>query len=253
MKLPFTTNDGCGHRARLGLIVLQSDETMEYELARWLGIEGVVLHVSRVPSALEVTPKTLAAMADHIPASAALMPKDPPFAAIAYGCTSGATIIGETRVEELVQGVVGPIPVTNPLTAVKAACRSLNVRKLGFVTPYVADVSSAMRTALMSDGIEVSGFGSFEEGIERRVARISEDAVLAAIETVAAMAPCDAVFASCTNLRSLGIIVEAERRIGRPVISSNAALAWHLQVLSGLDPAPELPTSQLFNKARKHL
>ncbi len=43
----------------------------------------------------------------------------------------------------------------------------------------------------------------------------------------------DAVFVSCTTLRVAGIVEAAERQLGKPVISSNLALAWHSLRLAG--------------------
>jgi maleate isomerase len=60
------------------------------------------------------------------------------------------------------------------------------------------------------------------------------------------MADCDAVFVSCTNLRVAEIAEEAERRIGRPVLSSNLALAWHMLTLAGL-PASGSVNCRLMN------
>ena len=92
-----------------------------------------------------------------------------------------------------------------------------------------------MRLKLELAGIEIAGFGSFEEGNDRVVARITGASILRAVEAVAAQTPCDAVFVACTNLRCLDVLAEAEARIGRPVISSNLALAWHMLHLAGID------------------
>ena len=43
----------------------------------------------------------------------------------------------------------------------------------------------------------------------------------------------DGIFLSCTNLRTLDLIMPLEESIGLPVISSNLALAWHLGKLTG--------------------
>jgi maleate isomerase len=47
---------------------------------------------------------------------------------------------------------------------------------------------------------------------------------------------CDAVFVSCTNLRTFGILPQAEDQLGKSVVSSNQALCWHLLRLSGIGP-----------------
>jgi maleate isomerase len=71
--------------------------------------------------------------------------------------------------------------VTDPLSAIIAACEALNVKKLGFLTPYVAEVSAQMREKLETSGRSVVAFGSFEESEDRVVAKISESSILSAI------------------------------------------------------------------------
>lgn len=241
MKLPFTTDDGMGAKATLGLIVLPADETLENELRAILPRDGVALYHSRIAMPPEVTPETLAAMEQALPAAVSMLP-DIPFDVIGYGCTSGATVIGPEGVARAVQSVRPGAQVADPVSATMAAARHLGASRISFVTPYVESVSAAMRALLKASGFGIAGFGSFMEGNDRVVARIAPDAVLAAIETVAAMAPSDAVFVSCTNLRVASIAEEAERRIGRPVISSNLALAWQMMRAAGLrsDTAPRI-------------
>jgi maleate isomerase len=90
-----------------------------------------------------------------------------------------------------------------------------------------------MRRLLEENGFQVTGFGSFEQQEEQVVSRISQASTLQAILDIGRNSACDAVFASCTNLRTLGLLAEAEQRLGKPVISSNQALAWHLLRLAG--------------------
>ena len=44
----------------------------------------------------------------------------------------------------------------------------------------------------------------------------------------------DAIFISCGALRSIEIIDELEARTGKPVVTSNQALAWHALRLAGI-------------------
>ena len=249
MHLDYDTDDGAGWRARLGLIVLQGDETLESEFRRFLDVDGVALYVTRVPSGLEVNNESLAAMADHIPAAARLLPPATELDVVGYACTSGATVIGTDEVARLIRGArpthdagsFANAAITDPLTAVVAACRTLGAARIGFVTPYVADVSYSMRTVLEGQGLEIAGFGSFEQGEERIVARIAPASIHAAILQVGRAAPCDAVFVSCTNARTLDILDAAESDLGLPVVSSNQALAWHMLRSAGIDdPRPDL-------------
>ena len=238
MKLAFDSDDGFGRRAALGLIVLQADETVEPEFRSLVDLEGVVLYHSRVPSGAEVTPESLAAMQTEIPTAAGLLPPTAELDVIGYACTSGATVIGEAAVAAAIHSVRPGVATSDPLTATKAACRALGVRRLGFVTPYVAEVSAAMRRNLEGAGLEIAAFGSFEESEEAVVARIAPGSVLDAIVEVGAAPDCEAVFASCTNLRATGVIAEAEARLSKPVVTSNQALAWHMLRLAGLPNGP---------------
>ena len=237
LKLAFHFDEGFGRRAVLGLIVLQADETVEPEFRGLVDLEGVVLYHSRVPSGAEVTPESLAAMRAEIPTAARLLPPTAALDVIGYACTSGATVIGEATVAEAIRSVRPGVATSDPLTAVKAACRALGIRRLGFVTPYIAEVSAAMRRNLEDTGLEIAAFGSFEESEEAVVARIAPASVLDAIVKVGAAPDCEAVFAACTNLRTAGVIAEAEARLDKPVVTSNQALAWHMLRLAGLPDA----------------
>ncbi len=238
MSLPFETDHGIGHRAALGLIVLQSDETIEVEFREFTGLDGVSLLQSRIQSGSEVTTETLARMEAEIPASVGLLPQAASFDVIGYACTSGATIIGEEKVTAAIQRAKPGVAATNPLTAVKAAFRALGVTRIGFVTPYIAGVSAAMRRNLEASNFHIATFGSFEQSDEHTVARIASSSVLQAILHIGGAHDCEAVFASCTNLRTVDVIEEAEAKLGKPVISSNQALAWHMLRLAGISDKP---------------
>ena len=233
-KLDYDFAPRIGARATMGLIALSTDETIEPELGRIFPRDAVATYVSRIAFAEQVSPDTLREMEAGLPASAALLPLSAEFDVIGYGCTSGATMIGPARIAELISGTTGAAHVTDPITAVIAALRALNAGRIGFITPYVADVSAPMRAVLEQAGIDIAHFASFEEPDDPKVARISPAAIKSAILKVAATAPAEAIFVSCTNLRALDVIAEAEAEIGIPVISSNQALAWHMMRLAGL-------------------
>ncbi|OED48964.1 Asp/Glu racemase [Rhodobacteraceae bacterium (ex Bugula neritina AB1)] len=248
MKLPYDTDAGIGTRATLGVIVLETDETLEPEFSRMMAQPGVALYHSRIPMVPEVRPETLAKMQADLPASARLFPSTPDFDVIGYGCTSASTVIGSDKVAEAVQTVLPKVKVTDPLAAIIAAGRALGAARFGFVTPYLPEVSAQMRAKLEAEGFEITGFGSFEQKDDRVVARISETAIAKAAKQVAAQAECDAIVISCTNLRCLQVIPEIEAETGVPVISSNQALGWHMLRLAGV--ADERPAfGRLFTQA----
>ncbi len=237
MNLDFQTDSGIGTAGNLGLIVLQTDETLEQEMAQLLRAPGIAIYHNRIANQDEVNEETLARMEADLPASAALFPSGLSFDAIGYGCTSAATVIGPARVAAAIGRSRPEAKVTEPISATIAACRALGVKRLGFVTPYLAEVSACMRAILEESGMEIAAFGSFNESQDPVVARIAPASIVAAIEAVSAEAACDAVFVACTNLRCAAIVQEAEESIGIPVLTSNLALAWHMLTLAGLETA----------------
>jgi maleate isomerase len=77
--------------------------------------------------------------------------------------------------------------------------------------------------------------GSFNHPDDNEVARISERSIEDALVELGSHDDVDGVFISCTSLRVCGIVERAEERLGKPVTSSNHALAWHALRLAGVD------------------
>ena len=248
-SLPFDVDNGLGARAKIGLVVLQTDQTIEHEFASILRRDDVALYHARIPNAMDVTPETLRQMEADMLVAAALLPAQFDFDVIGYCCTSGATMIGESRVDQILRGVHPKALTSNPLTACKAALNALGLKRIALVTPYAADVTSEMRDNLKAAGIAINAVASFNQSDDFKVARISSQSILDAVEQIGARDDCDGVFVSCTSLRTLPIIAAAEARLGKPVISSNQALAWHLMRLAGMDDGPDT-AGQLFHHPR---
>ncbi|MEM1039084.1 MAG: Asp/Glu racemase [Pseudomonadota bacterium] len=227
----------------IGLIVLQSDETIEQDF-RWLFSPQVCdLYVSRVPSGLEVTGDTLAEMAQTLPMAASLFPQSLSLDVIGYGCTSGSSVIGPDRVAALVREgrpkTHAASAVTEPLSALITACKARGITRLALLSPYIEDVSAALRARLSDAGIETPLFGSFSEAEEAKVARIDEASIMAAATALCVdrKGDFDGLFLSCTNLKALDVLAPLEESLGVPVMSSNSVLADHMSMLAGIEVA----------------
>lgn len=225
MALPYSLIPD--DRPQIGMVVLQSDESIETDMRRIIP-PSVELFVSRVPSATTVSPETLRSMETVLTQAASLFPLDARFRVVGYGCTSATAQIGADRIGDLIKSGTHTDAVTEPVSALVAACQALNVKRLGLISPYVASVSDKLRAVLAENGITVTAFESFEEAEESKVVRIAPDSIAQAAVEMAQSVDCDAVFLSCTNLRTLDIIDRVEQATGVPVLSSNQVLAWHL-------------------------
>lgn len=233
-RLSFTQDAGAGERARIGLLVLESDQTVEWEFRKLTDLPGVSVYHSRLANDATVTPETLAKMEHELPVAAELLPNYLDLSSIGYGCTSASTIIGEERVGEIFNDCHPDVPSTNPLSAAKAALKTMGVQRLALLTPYSPDVTSAMQNEFNAAGIEVKLVGSFYEESDIVVGKIDPQSILDATIKLGQNENCDGVFISCTSLRAADIVQEAEDVLGKPVTASNHALAWHLLRLAGI-------------------
>ena len=231
----FETDEGQATRAAIGVVVLQTDETIEHDFRAMFPTDGVRCYVNRISSHAEVSEATLRSMKRDLTAVAAQLPQAVPLDAIGYGCTAASLVIGEEKVSALLTADRPGVPASNPFSALKAACRALGVRRLAIVSPYAHELSASLRDGLEEAGIQVPRIVSFGVREERVVARIVPGSILDALMDAGGSADCDAVFASCTNLRAADVISVAESRLGKPVLCSNQVLAWHLMRLAGLD------------------
>ncbi|MFK7836156.1 MAG: Asp/Glu racemase [Sulfitobacter sp.] len=225
---------------QLGLIVLQSDETLERDM-RWLLPDHVELLVSRVESGEELSHDMIAGMEDRLSASATLLPRGARLMAVGYGCTSASAQIGSKRVAEMIQKGVTTPHVTDPAAALIAACKAMGIGSIGVVNPYIESISAKLCAVVEQAGIRVAAVASFNEPSEANVVRITSKSLTDAASAVAGAKNCTAVFLSCTNLRTLGVIEELEAQLNMPVLSSNQVLAWHMLRLAGITPPPGLP------------
>ena len=232
--LTASQDSGLGARARIGIVVLQSDQTIEHEFATLLRQDGIALYHARIPNEMEVTCDTLRQMEADLPVAVGLLPTSFEFDAIGYCCTSGATMIGEERLDQILRAAHPQARTSNPITACKAALQALGLKRIALITPYAPEVTVEMRDNLARAGFEVNAIGSFNQSDDFKVARITPDSILSAINEMGLRPDCDGVFVSCTSLRVLPVIAEAEAHLGKPVLSSNQVTAWHLARLAGI-------------------
>lgn len=239
--LPFDTDKGVASRARIGLIVLATDNTIEHEWRRIMaGLDGVALYQSRILNDAQITPETLRAMEPRIASATEVILPGAPFDVIAYGCTSATMAIGEDGIFARIREARPEVRCTTPVTAAFAAFRAFGAKRIGVLTPYRADVNRIVADYIEARGFEVPVFGSFNEENDMIAARITPDSVRKGVLAIAEKTKIDAVFVSCTSIRLAENAAEIEKEIGLPLTSSNHAMAWHALRLAGItDTLPQ--------------
>ncbi len=235
--LPFDLDPGIAARARIGVIVLGSDHTVEHEFRRIIDLPGVAFYEARIRNNPRITPETLRDLEGRIAETAALILPGVPLDVVCYGCTSATMVIGEERIFELIGQARPEARVTTPITGAFAAFRAFGAQRIGVLTPYTNDINRFMRDYIQAKGFQVPVFGSFNEDNDNQVARISPASIRDALLTVGRHDDVDAVFVSCTSLRLAEVAAEVEAELGKPVTSANHAMAWHALRLAGIDEA----------------
>ncbi|HEY4162325.1 MAG TPA: Asp/Glu racemase [Dongiaceae bacterium] len=238
--LPFDLDRGIAHRAAIGVIVLASDQTIEYEYRKIFRLDGVALYQSRIMNSSEINPTTLAKMEQGMTEAAAVIKPGMPMDVVAYGCTSGTVVIGEENVFRRIHEAWPNVKCTTPITGAIAGFKALGAKRVALLTPYIDSVNRLLRKFVQDRGIEVPAIGSFNEENDNNVARISADSIRRAALELGRHPSVDAVFVSCTSIRVAEMAARLEKELGKPVTSSNHAMAWHALRLAGIgDPMPE--------------
>lgn len=236
-NIPFTEGEGIGSVAKIGVVVLASDYTIDHEFRKIFTDPKVEYYSARIENSPQVTPATLAAMELKIPEAVSLILPGEALDVVAYGCTSASTVLGEENVFRRIKEVQPDARLTTPVTAAFAAFDAMGAKRIAVLTPYRSDVNATVRSYIVNAGYQVPVFGSFNEELDPVVAKIDFDSISAAVERITRDHEVDMVFVSCTSVRLIEYITALEVQTGLPVTSSNHAMAWHCLRLAGVREA----------------
>jgi maleate isomerase len=217
--------------ARVGLIIPSSNRMVEQEMAHHFPA-GVTLHVAR----LRMTGPHHVALDQLLPRieDATRTLTDAKCDVVAFHCTATSMeegMAGEERVLAAVTRAGAP-RATTTATAIRRAFDALEAHRIVLVTPYSAHTTAEEAEFLRAAGCEVvHAVGFALAGSDAYCATPPEFWRDRTIE--AARRDADAYLVSCANIAALGIIDDLERRLDRPVITSNQAVLWDALVRIG--------------------
>lgn len=207
-----------------GLLALATDVNIEDDL-RGLLPSAIRLCTTRMSNTNPITAETLRQTADRItPAAAGILPGQD-LDVLVYGCTAGAAVIGDDTVERLLLAAKPGARCLSPVSAAAASLRHLGIRRLSILTPNVRPLNEAIADYFANEDFDVDNITGFELRQDPDITRVPPSAIVdAARETCTASA--DGLLICCTSLRVTPVIGKIESMIGRPVVTSNQALAW---------------------------
>lgn len=225
---------GPGARARLGVLVLTTDMSSEWDMTRFTRLDGVDCFVSRMPMALQANVETLKALKNEVVTAAQNLVPWAEFDAIAFACTTGSIAVGPVKLQEMVQSVKPGVPVRNPVDSAIDALAKLECRKVALLTPYVSEVNATLEDYFIDRGLELTNKAAFNLAGDPQIDLVDPECIVEAGFDVGS-GDCDGLFVSCTGLRTAGIVQRLEDKLGKPVVTSNQALAWSTLRAAGIE------------------
>jgi maleate isomerase len=218
---------------RIGLIIPSSNRLAEPQLNRYAPA-GVGIHVTR----LRMTGRWHRPLVELRPAiaEAAAALGDAKPGIIVFHCTASsmeAGLEGEKSVLDAIMNATGCAAITTG-QAISEALKFLRVRKLVLLSPYVKATNEHEVHYLREAGFEVIhelglGLSGSDDYIAVTAARWNE------LAWKNRRAEADGYLLSCTNTTMIEAIEAAERRLAKPVVTSNQAALWACLRKLGLD------------------
>ncbi|MDH4566889.1 Asp/Glu racemase [Pseudomonas sp. BN414] len=226
IEIPAPDGPAYGERLRVGLIALSADVAIERDFHRMASTDDVAVFTTRIRLREPNSEETFRELERDLPNIARLILPRSRLDVAVFGCTAASMLIGTREVEAAVQLGREGIPVTNPAIAVVEALRAIGAKRIAMLTPYTVSVTESAVEFIESNGFEVHSAACLGVDVDDTHARISEEVLL---QQALALdwQDVDAIFLSCTAIRSLNVIDRLEQETGKFVISSNQAAFWH--------------------------
>jgi len=215
-----------GKLRRLGLLVPSSDSVSEFDCRTFLP-PHVSFHTARLPHS-DNTKRGHATLEEICagiePAAPTLVQVSPEV--IVFSCTSGSFFKGESWGDELERRIMATTGVPGIVTgkAVRRAFADLSARRVFMVTPYPEEINRLEIEYFRRGGVDIVAYTYFHCERSKDVSDIVPRTILERmLEYADDIRRCDVLFISCTGLRGMEVIEEAERLFSVPTVTSNSA------------------------------
>lgn len=211
---------------RLGIMVPSVNVVLEEDVPRRIA-RGAMAHYTRVKLSAN-TPEEVAGMVDYVPRAAADL-ADARVDIIGFACTGGSVFGGkgyDTRIAAAIERETR-IPATTTATAIVEALRHLGVGAISLGTPYEAWLNEREVAFFEQNGFKVvceKGLGVPDPGDCQAVGQEAIRRLAHEVDRPGA----EAIVLSCANFRAWDAAPAIERELGKPVITSNQAIVWHM-------------------------
>lgn len=222
---PEMFDAGVSNRAKIGFVLLSTEQTIEADMFR-LCPQGVGIHFTRAANPDSITIKTFNEQLPDLERAASTLLPDGSLDVVCYACTSGSIVMGEEKIFDALRAGAPYARPTSLITSVMEALRVVGAKRLAVATPYLDEINEMEAEYLEKNGFEISAIRGLNLEKDSDMIRVRPE-FLATFAASVDQPDADALFISCGALRSLEIIDRLEQELGKPVICSNQAMAWH--------------------------
>lgn len=228
-------NRASGWRAKIGIITPTVNTISEPEFHR-MAPEGVTFHFSRMPIHRDPGADDYKELFDDLDCHGGAL-GECGLDAITYNCTVGSMACpADVLIPRL--EAAGAAPAVATAGAVVAALEVLSVKRIAFASPYSDAVNAHEKKYLEARGFEVLASAGMEFDVNEvpgiGYARVPPETIYAHAKSVD-RPEVEAIFISCANFGSAGIVDALEADIGKPVITTNTATCWASLRAAGIE------------------
>ena len=210
---------------RVGLIALATDFMIERDFIKIIKDKQIDFFVNRIECYNPLTKENLIRMSDKVTEVANNILPNENIDCIVYGCTSGTIAAGYDSIEKKVKAAKPNAKLTTPSSAAIKALRKFNVKRLSIFTPYSKILNDEVVEYFSKEGFEITSNNYLDIAADYDIGKVDQkflNNILSKID----LRDADALFISCTALPVLNIIDDLEKKLNKPVLSSNQILIW---------------------------
>lgn len=213
-------------KTRLGVILPSVNVYLEPEFNQ-IAPKTFSFHTTRV-LLTKTTPEALVQMEEDLEYAcrliASVFPK-----AVAYACTSGSFIKGlewDREIMKKIESLVG-CPAVTTSSAMLQALKELEITSVAVATPYIDRINKEEKKFFEDNGLKVPVIKGLQITDAEILHAQTPDTIYEMVvgldqESV------DGFFISCTDFRGLEVADLIEKKLGKPVVTSNQATLWAL-------------------------
>ena len=210
---------------RIGLIALATDFMIEKDFINIIKDKDIDFFVNRIECYNPLSKENLVRMSEKVTEVTNNILPNEEIDCVVYGCTSGTIAAGYDSIAKKVKAAKPKAKLTTPSSAAIKALKKFNVKKIAIFTPYSKKLNDEVVNYFIKEGFNVTSNSYLDIKADYDIGKVEQEFLYNTLSQIE-MNDAEALFISCTALPVLNIIDKLEKKLNKPVLSSNQALIW---------------------------